>query len=957
MAPFPARQTTESDAVHPVRNNSLPRAGGLKYTQTIYGPGRTGALGMRVSGSRRAPSLSSSLTHAPLIDEDPNEGPSSTSWKNRTPRASVAPASMTRDGESGLGSRAGTINAGRRRHSSLTDGVTLPDITADDTTIDDVPRNRGNVSSQDRPLLGSSIRRRARMASATGSTEADASSEAEPDDVIDSIDFSPALAPIPLARPGEHHASISSDSSISQSYLSRFPVHRRTSSRSVSPSGARPGESEEERLDDSQEEGLDEDAAPRRSSSSRRASWQIRPPPSQDASSYTGQTGERSVDTAPGSSRRPSNAASQRADSKVNPTDGKPSESEGIERPGVAPRSASSPTPTNKANPSNLLQSEGDLVPATAHVRRRRSTPELGQGPFPRNPATAMTQAKTPRIHFQKSSVPSSKDRVPPQQSQAERERQQNAWFSSHSLGPQQVTQRHAQPKKSALSMMLHKPATQPSNPFAQLYAGIAGRNAGPVGAATIDVYFPWASGPSGSGSTSSGVLSTNASSKSFRLSIRKDATMEELIGYGLYCYVEEGWQPALEDKTAKDIPAEIRLSTIGWVLRIVEDGEVDDDYPALDRKLLVGRFGGDEFAVCEASYAQVKQHEAAQGLIQRRASRIAALASQAGGSSAAGTGGGASASTAAATLKGGTMMPPSQQPSRLPTMAGTTGAGLTADRTAPAGSLISVAGTPIIASSSLSRSALTTNPSNGIFLRVLVTPTPEVRYKTTVSVPPEMYLADVLDLICKKRRLANAEEWALVVPDKEIVVPLDRTVDALQGNHDLALVKRSTLGEKGGTAALASRSTNPNASIFKRLSESTHPDKGYYPSSLLNKDVTSAFKSWTVHRRMPISVGPRHERTLTIDGDWIHILPTDARAFHAQHVSFLIGDVKQCKLSSKVTYGFKLVVSSGSGSGGKGGGGGDGGKRYDLEAEDTKNAQEIVREITNRRRESGVKR
>lgn len=104
---------------------------------------------------------------------------------------------------------------------------------------------------------------------------------------------------------------------------------------------------------------------------------------------------------------------------------------------------------------------------------------------------------------------------------------------------------------------------------------------------------------------------------------------------------------------------------------------------------------------------------------------------------------------------------------------------------------------------------------SASIFLRVLVTPNSEVRYKTTINVPSDMYLADVLELICRKRQLAHADEWALVVPDKDIVVPLDRTVESLQGNHDLALVRRSTLGAQGGAGALTGQSTNPNG---KRL-------------------------------------------------------------------------------------------------------------------------------------------
>ncbi|WFD35756.1 Component of a membrane-bound complex containing the Tor2p kinase [Malassezia cuniculi] len=37
----------------------------------------------------------------------------------------------------------------------------------------------------------------------------------------------------------------------------------------------------------------------------------------------------------------------------------------------------------------------------------------------------------------------------------------------------------------------------------------------------------------------------------------------------------------------------------LGWMLRLAEDGIVDEDYPALDRTTIVGDFGADEFALC----------------------------------------------------------------------------------------------------------------------------------------------------------------------------------------------------------------------------------------------------------------------------------------------------------------------------------------------------------------------
>jgi hypothetical protein len=57
---------------------------------------------------------------------------------------------------------------------------------------------------------------------------------------------------------------------------------------------------------------------------------------------------------------------------------------------------------------------------------------------------------------------------------------------------------------------------------------------------------------------------------------VRRDATVEEVTGYGLFKYWEEGRKPLLQDEESDQ-----RWSTVGWGLRIVEDdGEVDEDFP-----------------------------------------------------------------------------------------------------------------------------------------------------------------------------------------------------------------------------------------------------------------------------------------------------------------------------------------------------------------------------------------
>ena len=65
-------------------------------------------------------------------------------------------------------------------------------------------------------------------------------------------------------------------------------------------------------------------------------------------------------------------------------------------------------------------------------------------------------------------------------------------------------------------------------------------------------------------------------------LNVRRDATVEEVIGFALWNYWEEDWLPNLVERLGEDDPKrEVRLSAVGWILRIAEeDGEVDDDFP-----------------------------------------------------------------------------------------------------------------------------------------------------------------------------------------------------------------------------------------------------------------------------------------------------------------------------------------------------------------------------------------
>ena len=119
---------------------------------------------------------------------------------------------------------------------------------------------------------------------------------------------------------------------------------------------------------------------------------------------------------------------------------------------------------------------------------------------------------------------------------------------------------------KSALTSLLSAKTSVTDNPFTTLYAAMSGR--AESSSITLKVFFPH---------------SGAAAIKPTEMKIRKDATVEEAIGFGLWTYWDMGIQPPLDESLeGEDDPRrDITLSALGWALRIAEeDGEVDEDFP-----------------------------------------------------------------------------------------------------------------------------------------------------------------------------------------------------------------------------------------------------------------------------------------------------------------------------------------------------------------------------------------
>ncbi|KAK9490492.1 stress-activated map kinase interacting protein 1-domain-containing protein [Lipomyces doorenjongii] len=150
---------------------------------------------------------------------------------------------------------------------------------------------------------------------------------------------------------------------------------------------------------------------------------------------------------------------------------------------------------------------------------------------------------------------------------------------SSRDLARISVTVRHV----SNLSALIKLSQAAEKNPF-EVYTSASG--VGELKPLRLKLYCPTCSTPT----------------LPFEVVVKPYVTVADTIGYSLYRYWEEKRKPALtEDK------CDVNL----WTLRIVEeDGEPDRDFPALDRTRIISAFSFDEFALVEATPAQVKENQ-----------------------------------------------------------------------------------------------------------------------------------------------------------------------------------------------------------------------------------------------------------------------------------------------------------------------------------------------------------
>ncbi|KKA27140.1 hypothetical protein TD95_000400 [Thielaviopsis punctulata] len=405
---------------------------------------------------------------------------------------------------------------------------------------------------------------------------------------------------------------------------------------------------------------------------------------------------------------------------------------------------------------------------------------------------------------------------------------------------------------------------------------------------------------------------------------IPKPVTVVQLIGLSLLRYIEEKREPPLPEN---------KMGVNWWTLRMMEDGEVDDDFPPLERtKPLVsfitanngpGSGGGggggargrgransahyDDFALVMASDSERRENLQQTGeFADEEADMDDAL--------------GVKPAASAKPIPQAPYIPPSNLNPLLTTTYRNHN----------------------IVPADKPQAPVSSNPTRGQqkLLRIhILTSDVAAGQLVTVDVTTDMYLAEVLDMVCRRRQLDKANH-VLKIPGSGAVARLDRPVASIGNVSDLELYRRRFATDGPLTVTGSPASASPNV---LPLVESQMPRRGRrqfmgtHPlthEALKQEELGSAnYKKYTVWRKQPMRIVGTSERSLVIDGEYVHIIP--ATGVNGKTTTVHFSNVVGCKVLRKHPTNLKLMVYKGTES-----------KRYDFEAKNADEANEIVQEL-----------
>lgn len=433
--------------------------------------------------------------------------------------------------------------------------------------------------------------------------------------------------------------------------------------------------------------------------------------------------------------------------------------------------------------------------------------------------------------------------------------------------------------------------------------------------------------------------------------------TVAQAIGFALYRYNEEKLEPAISAK---------QMNVNCWNFRMIEDDEVDFDFPALTRTRPMTEFTSsnnrpargrsrdkpwDEFGLVEASEKEFQDNEKQTPEYSKQAAEATTIVEEPEVTTPM------PPVVAAAATAALTVPSPQPQPSTTPTPAsyrnpitGPSFAPTPILRHEPSKPLMDAPAAPISTAAMRSGApkALTVHYTDENFLT----------RSTKIEVTSDTYIAEVFDAVCKRLGVEKALH-VLKVSGSTVVAPPDRTLEALGDRTDLDLVRRRFVGDGVFGLAGSPGSSSPNAPLF--IGPGGTPKKGgkkggglagpaaVVPGASRFESLTAltgaaTYKRFNVLRKQPMSFAREAARVLALDGEYIHIMPgssehhpTTQKVFEGtgkvttMHFSSVVG----CKVSRRHPKTFRLVVFKERES-----------KRYDFEAASASEAAEIVMEI-----------
>jgi hypothetical protein len=357
-----------------------------------------------------------------------------------------------------------------------------------------------------------------------------------------------------------------------------------------------------------------------------------------------------------------------------------------------------------------------------------------------------------------------------------------------------------------------------------------------------------------------------------------------QAIGLALWRYREEGLKPDLEGT---------KLNVNRWTLRMVDDGEVEYDFPALDRVTPIAQFTAnnnkgargrsrekpvDEFALVEATREENEHYtERVTPNYDMRKMVAADPPSE---------------------LRVA-VLPPLAPPPPAPS------------KPAPA---------PPRFVPPKDHSTPRMGPPK--MLKVHFTSLEAFSQVTTIEVTTDTYLAEVLDQVCKRWKLDKSYH-ILKISGSNTVAPVDRVVEVLGPQTDLDLVRRRFANDGALGLAGSPGSSSPNAPLLltpAAAAESVR--KGGKRTGLghllgQKQDLlgnSQKFKKYNVVRKQPMSFAPSHQRVLMLDEDFMHILPgeTGKTLFESSGKSSRVpfSMIVGCKVSRRHPKTFRVCFS-----------------------------------------------